>query len=350
MAEHSVLESTRAIQTGFPADPTRRGQRARRKVDSALWLSFAGQRLLRLAISVAIIVLLSFLMIRMVPGDPIRAALGAQASPELVARLRAENGLDGSLFEQARTFLSGLLVGDLGTSFTVQLPVADVILSRLPVTLALAAGGLLVAVLLALLLGFPVAMLTSGGRRRRLRGAFVATTGLIGTVPEFILSIAFVFLFAITLGWLPSAGADGPSAFVLPILALACGPAAVLSRTLRVEVSRVLGEDYVLIARSKHLGRWRLALRHVLPNAAVAAMTLSVLLLASLIGGAVLVETVFAMPGLGMTVVSAVINRDYPLVQGIIMFLGIFVVVVMTLLDTLLAVIDPRRLQGGAAR
>lgn len=308
------------------------------------WLRFARQRLTRLAISAAAIVVLSFALIRLVPGDPIRAALGPQASAELVETLRRSNHLDGSLSDQFSAFLAGLVRGQLGTSFTTQLPVADVIAARLPVTLTLAFGGIALAVVIALIVGFPVAICTRGARRRGVSGVFLGVTGVISAIPEFVLAIIVIAVFAVALRLLPSGGVSGPESFILPILCVALGPAAALSRTLRAETSRVLDEEFMLIVRSKRLSRARTYLRHVLPNAIVSTIALGSILLASAIGGTVLVEKVFAMPGLGTTAVTAVVNRDYPLVQAIVILLGLAVVLIMTLLDVLLAVIDPRRL------
>lgn len=306
------------------------------------WMRFAGRRLARLVVSLWVLVTASFLMIHLIPGDPVRRALGPTAPASLVASRRAELGLDQPLLVQYTDYLRGIVTGDLGVSISSRLPVDQVIAQRLPATLQLAAIAFLVALAIALPLGLIMGVATRGGRRRRTELAFSGTSIAVGAVPEFLLAVSLVYVFAVELGWLPVAGQSGPSSFVLPVLALALGPAVALARILRVEVLTVLQTDYVRTGRAKRLADRRIYLRHVLPNALTAVITLGALLLSGLVAGTVLVENVFAWPGLGTTIVASILGKDYPVVQGVVLVYGAGVLLVNLLADVTLALLDPR--------
>jgi peptide/nickel transport system permease protein len=169
---------------------------------------------------------------------------------------------------------------------------------------------------------------------------------VLGTIPDFLLGVALVAVFAVDLGWFPVASRDGAASYVLPVLALAIGPAAVLARIVRVEMLTVLETDYVRTARAKRLPALRIHLRHALPNAVTATLTLGGMLLASMVAGTVLVENVFAWPGLGSTIVESIVGKDYPLVQGTVLVYGVIVLVVNNLVDVALALLDPRSTIG----
>lgn len=310
------------------------------------WTRFAVRRSGRLLVSLWVLVTAAFLMIHLVPGDPVRASLGPTASAELVAARRESLGLDQPLWAQYVTYLRGLLTGDLGTSFGSQLPVADTIAQRLPATATLALLAFLTAVLVAVPVGVAVAVATRRGRAPRTELGFASTSVFLATIPDFLLAVALVWVFGVTLGWLPIAGQDGAASFVLPVLALAVGPAAVLARIVRVEMLAVLETDYVRTARAKRLPPAAVHLGHALPNAVTASLTLGGLLLGQLVAGTVLVESVFAWPGLGSTIVESILAKDYPLVQGTVLVYGIGVLIVNTLVDVALAVLDPRSTIG----
>ncbi len=306
------------------------------------WLRFAVRRLGRLLVSVWVLVTAAFAMIHVIPGDPVRAALGPTAPQSVVAARRAALGLNDPFVTQYLHYLRGVFSGDMGVSMTSGLPVSTAIGDRLPATLALAVGAFVLAVLIAVPLGVGMAVLTRGGRRRPLELGFTATSVVLGMVPEFLLAVGFVYLFAVRLGWLPVAGRAGLVSYVLPICSLAIGPALVLARIVRVEMLAVLRADYVRTARAKRLPDRLVYFRHALPNAVTATITICGLLLSSLVVGTVLVENVFAWPGLGSTIVSAILAKDYPMVQAIVLVYGVGVLLVNLAVDVALAALDPR--------
>ncbi|MFF3671197.1 ABC transporter permease [Microtetraspora malaysiensis] len=296
----------------------------------------------RLALSLFVLVSAAFAMLHLVPGDPVRAALGDDAPAALVEARRHELWLDRPLWEQYTHYLHRLITGDLGTSMVSGLPVGDVIGARFPATATLAALSLAVVLLVSVPTGMAMAALTRGERHRAAELTFTGVTGALSLIPEFLLAVGLVAVMSVGLGWLPVAGMSGPASYLLPVLALACGPAAALSRIVRVESLKVFGQDYIRTARSKRLPRRLIYLRHALPNLLTAALTIGGLLAGGLIAGTVLVETVFAWPGLGSTIVQSIQGKDYPLVQGIVLVYGGIVLVVNLGVDLLLGVLDPR--------
>ena len=316
------------------------------------WARFAFRRGGRLLLSLWVLVTAAFLMIHLVPGDPVRAALGPMATPELVEATRHQFGLDLPLWEQYFHFIGGLFTGDLGSSIQLRLPVADIIGHRLPATIALGLTGFVLALVIAIPVGVVLAVATRRGRRRWLELGFSTTSVILGTIPDFLFGVALVWLFGVTLQWLPVAGAAGPESYVLPALALAIGPAVILARIVRIELLTALDADFVRTARAKRLTPRRIVFRHALPNALTAALTVGGLLLGSLIAGTVLVENVFAWPGIGSTVSGSILGKDYQLVQGIVLVYGIGALLVNTFVDVALAAIDPRSTvldEGGAS-
>ncbi|WP_409462564.1 ABC transporter permease [Amycolatopsis sp. GA6-003] len=306
------------------------------------WLTFGARRLGRFVVSLWVLVTMAFLMIQLIPGDPVRAALGLTAPIELVNARRAALGLDHPLWQQYLDYFGGLFRGDLGTSMLTGQPVGDIISDRLPATLQLALPAFVVVIGLAIPLGLTFAVLTRGGRRRGAELGFTSATVLFAAIPEFLFAVALVAFFAVQLGWFPVAGHDGAGSLVLPVIALALGPASTLARIVRVETLSVLGDDFVRTARAKRLPARLVYLRHALPNALTATLTLGGLMLTSLVAGTVLVENVFAWPGLGSTISQSILQKDYPLVQGIVLVYGIGVLLVNLIVDLLLAVLDPR--------
>ena len=180
------------------------------------------------------------------------------------------------------------------------------------------------------------------GRRRGGELAFTSVSVLVAAVPEFLIGVGLVALLGVGLGWFPVAGADDVSSYVLPVAALAIGPAAVLARIVRVELLSVLGADFVRTARAKRLPARLVYVRHALPNALTASLTLGGLMLTALVAGTVLVENVFAWPGLGSTIVQSIVTKDYPLVQGVVLVYGVGVLLVNLLVDVVLGLLDPR--------
>jgi peptide/nickel transport system permease protein len=306
------------------------------------WVRFAARRLLRLLVSIWVLLTAAFLMIHLIPGDPVRAALGITASADLVNARREQLGLNDPLWSQYGHYLRDLFTARFGTSTISGLPVSQVIADRYPATLELAVYAFLVAVALSVPLGLIMAVLTRSGRRRRLELGFTSTSVFLGTVPEFLVGAALVYVFGVRLGLAPIAGRAGPGSYVLPVLALAIGPAAVLARITRVETLAVLEADFIRTARAKRLPDRRLYLRHALPNSLTATVTVAGLLLGGLVAATVLVENVFAWPGLGSTIVSSILAKDYPVVQAIVLVYGLGVLLVNLVVDVGLALLDPR--------
>jgi peptide/nickel transport system permease protein len=281
-------------------------------------------------------------MIHLVPGDPVRAALGPSAPQSLVAQRKADLGLDKPLVTQYVDYVRNVLHGDLGTSMTSGESVTDVIRQRGPLTLKLAGIAFLIAVLAAVPLGLLMAALTRDSRRRGVELGFTATTGAIAAIPSFLIAVALVYLFAVTWRVFPVAGHAGVSSYVLPVAALVLAPIASLSRVVRVEGLRVLDQDYIRTARGKRLPARLVYPRHALPNTLTPTLTLAGLLLGGLIAGTVLVENIFSWPGLGTTLVQAVVQKDYPTVQAVAVVFGTVVLLANFAVDIALGAIDPR--------
>ncbi|MBO0825625.1 MAG: ABC transporter permease, partial [Actinobacteria bacterium] len=246
------------------------------------------------------------------------------------------------LWLQYAHWLQNLFAGQMGTSITQGLPVSELIGQRLPATLELALYSFLLSIAISVPLGTIMAVLTRAGRRRTVELAFTSTSVVLASIPGFLLAVGLVYVFSEHLRWTPVAGQSGFVSYILPVLSLSLGSALVLSRVLRVEMLAVLQADFIRTARAKRLPHWLVYLKHALPNALTATITLSGLLLSGLVAGTVLVENVFAWPGLGMTIVQSILAKDYPVVQGIVLVYGIGVLLVNLAVDVLLALLDPR--------
>ncbi|WP_307831226.1 ABC transporter permease [Nucisporomicrobium flavum] len=307
-----------------------------------VWVRFAVRRTGRLLLSLWVLVTAAFLMIHALPGDPVRAALGPTAPLELVQQRRTAMGLDDPLWLQYAHYLGNLLSGDMGSSMTTGLPVSEIIGARMGATVELAVLAFAVAVIVSVPLGTLMAVLAGDGRRRAGDWMFTSTSVVLATIPEFLVAVCLVFVFGVQLGWAPVAGRSGPGSYVLPVLALALGPAFVLARLVRVEMLAVLQTDYIRTARAKRLPPRVVYLRHALPNAVTAGLTMGGLMLGALVAGTVLVENVFAWPGLGGTIVSSILAKDYPTVQGVVLVYGVGVLLVNLAVDVALALLDPR--------
>lgn len=328
-----TLQEAPSVETVTPSSARRR-DRSR--------TAYVARRLLELVVGLWVVVTISFLMVQLIPGDPVRASLGITAPADLVESRRESLGLNDPILTQYWNYLTSLLHGDLGTSFVSQLPVRDVIADRLGATLQLALLALGVVVIGGFTLGLLFARLNRSRHGRSLDLGFLGVSGLLTAMPEFVTAVALTAVFAVSLQWLPSAGMDGAASYVLPVLALGLGPMASMARIVRVEGLRILDEDYLRTARSKRLGVPRVYLLHVLPNSLTATLTVTGLMLSSLVAGTVLVETVFAWPGIGSATVSSITQKDIPMTQGLVLVLGAIVLVVNFLVDMVLTAIDPR--------
>ena len=303
----------------------------------------------RVAAFVATLVFLSalvFLVVRVLPGDPATLILGVESNPETVARLRQALGLDRPLAVQYVDWLARAARGDLGTSIQYDVPVGRLILSRLPVTLPLAfmAAAIMVAVAL------PLGVYAATRHRRAGDYAAMLVSQLGIAVPAFWSGLLLILLFSVRLGWFRSGGFDGWSAGVvagvkallLPAIALGAFQAAVLVRATRSAVLDVLREDYVRTARAKGLGERRVVARHALRTAMIPIVTVMGIQLGQLIAGAIVLESVFALPGLGRLALIAIGARDLPVVQGVTLFVAASIVFINFAVDLAYAALDPR--------
>jgi peptide/nickel transport system permease protein len=288
------------------------------------------------------LVVVCFLIVRLVPGDPAFAVGGTDATDAQRAQIRQQLGVDKPLPEQFTTYLSNLLHGDLGTSFHTQEPVSQVVRDRIRPSLQLAFIGLAIVFLTAIPGGLLAGVFSREGRHPKFDLSFTAVTSVLSSLPEFLTATFLAFIFAVWLNWLPVAADTSWAGVILPALAVSLASTAFLMRIVRTETMSVLATDYIRTARSKRLSSRRVYVRHVLPNAATAALSIGGLVFANIFGSAVIVENVFARPGLGTALVSSVLTRDYPTTQGLILVFGIIVVVVNALVDLVSALVDPR--------
>lgn len=281
---------------------------------------------------------LVFALIHLVPGDPAQSMLGESAAPEDVERLRDSLGLNRPLLVQYQAFLGGLITGDLGRSFRYGTPVASEIRSRLARTLQLALAAMAVAILVAIPLGIVAAVW---------RGTAIdhaaMTVSLIGiSMPNFWLGPLLAILFAVELGWLPVAGTGTPAHLVLPAVTLGAALAAILARMTRASLLEELRELYVLAARARGVSRARAVLRHAFRNSLIPIVTIIGLQFGAVLTGTIITETIFAWPGVGRLLIQAINFRDYPLVQGCILFIAFTYVLMNLLTDLAYGLLDPR--------
>jgi peptide/nickel transport system permease protein len=313
-------------------------------------LNFLAQRLASAFLVLVLVSALSFGIIWLVPGDPTAVLLDANTSPEQVARLRAQLGLDKPLLLQIVEWYGRILRGDLGQSILLNRSVMAAILERLPVTLALAGISLLLAVVLGVAAGIIAAM-----NHNRWPDQLIMATALLGlSVPDFWLGLMMVFLFAVQFGWFPTGGfvplqdsvAGWARSIAMPALALALVQMGFIARMARASMLEVLSQDFIRTADAKGLSRADIVLRHGLPNALVPILTVIGIVAGALLGGTVIIEQVFSLPGIGRLVIGAVLSRDFPVIQGGLLFLAVIYLAVNLIVDVLYAVVDPRvRLQ-----
>lgn len=284
------------------------------------------------------ITLILFIMLRALPGDPAQTIAGEMATQEEVENIRHQLGLDRPAYIQYAKFLGRLVRFDLGQSARTQGPVTDEILARLPNTLLLA----VVAIFLACLFGIPAGII-SAVRPYSILDYFVTSGALFGiSMPVFWLGLMLVVVFSVTLQWLPAGGTGTWKHAVLPSITLAAFVVAFIARMTRATMLETLSQDYVTTARSKGLREQIVIIRHALHNALIPIITMIGLQFGSLLGGAVLTETVFAWPGMGRLIVDSILARDYPVIQGTILVFGLLYVVVNLIVDLLYAYVDPR--------
>ena len=304
---------------------------------------FFFRRLLQLIPTLAFILVVVFVLVRLLPGDPTSAILGDRALDADVARINQNLGLDRSIPVQFALFLNSVATGDLGNSITLKLPVTTLIAQRLPVTVMLTVMAAVLALVMAVPLAFVAALRREELADSIIRGAF--QVGL--SMPVFYLGLILLTVFGARLGWFPVGGyGDGFVSHLyhlfLPAFTLALSLAAILMRNLRAAIIGVVDAEYVAFARAKGIAPWVVLLRHVLRSALISTVALFGLSIGTLLGGAVITETVFAIPGAGRLMIDSIYGRDYPVVQGMTMALAVIVSLTFFLTDVVDAWLDPR--------
>jgi len=309
-------------------------------------LPYLIKRLGSLIASLFVASLVIFACIEIVPGDPASFMLGVNAQPDTINALREELGLNTSYTQRYLSWISGLLKGDLGTSYTYRSPVSDIVADRLQVSVPLA----LYALTLTILIAFPVGVLAAAWRGSAVDLFVMGATQLGIAVPNFWFAILMVIVFAINLGWFSAGGFPGwdagilavIKALTLPAVALALPQASILARVMRSSLLDTLSEDYIRSARAKGLSQRQVMWRHALRNAMIPVLTIIGLQFSFLLAGAIIIENVFFLPGLGRLVFQAITQRDLIVVESVVMLLVFAVVLVNFLVDLAYAWVDPR--------
>lgn len=293
-----------------------------------------------------VVSVVSFLIIWLVPGDVASEIAGPDATPAELASIREDLGLDRPILERALIWYRDLLQGDLGQSYLLGRSVTDAVLERLPITLSLAGIALVLTIALGLLLGIIAAV-----RHNTLADQGAMTIALLGlSIPDFWFGIVLIFLFGVQLGWLPTGGYVSPSedfagwlrSMTLPALTLAFTQMGVVARMTRSSMLDVLGQDYIQTARAKGLRARAVIFKHALLNALVPVVTLIGVITGVLLGGAVVIETVYSLPGVGRLIIGAIQRRDYPIIQGGLLMTSATFVLVNVVVDILYGWLDPR--------
>ncbi|MCD7061072.1 ABC transporter permease [Pelagibacterium xiamenense] len=308
--------------------------------------AFLFQRALSFAISVVVASLVVFVVLEVVPGDPAAFMLGLNAAPDTVAALREQLGLDAPVWMRYLGWIGGIFTGELGTSYTYRVPVAELIAARLWVSVPLAAYALTLSTLIA----FPVGILAAARRGSAVDAGVMGGTQLGIAVPNFWFAMLLVLVFSVTLRWFSAGGFpgwdagafEGLRALTLPAIALALPQAAILARVMRSALLDTLEEDYIRTARAKGLTRGQALWRHAVRNALIPVLTILGLQFSFLLAGAIIIENVFFLPGLGRLVFQAISARDLIVVRSVVMLLVIAVILVNFLVEIAYSLVDPR--------
>ncbi len=309
-----------------------------------MW-AYIVRRVGALFVTLFVVSIVIFVVMRVIPGDPAQIILGTEADPDLLQRTRAALGLDQPLYVQYVDWVSGIPLGDWGRSLTYNTPALGLILSRLVVTAPLAGLSIVLVTVLSIPLGLFAA--THHNRVGDYGVLLVSQLGL--SIPSFWFGILLILLFSVFLGWFPAGGFPGWEnpltalrSLLLPAVALSLSRAAIVARVTRSSLLEVLGEDYVRTARSKGLHERNVIYRHALRNAMISVVTVLGLQLGALFAGTIVVESVFYLPGMGRMVITSISQRDLPVVQGIVLFIAVLIIVVNFGVDLLYGVLDPR--------
>lgn len=309
-------------------------------------ISYLTKRLASLVLSLFVASAVIFLVIEVIPGDPAAYMLGMNARPDTIAALRTELGLDGSVFERYVGWVTGMLQGDFGVSYTYRTPVATMVADRLWISLPLA----LYALFLTVVIAFPVGIFAASRRGQAGDYGVIGATQIGVAIPNFWFAMILILVFAINLRWFSAGGfpgwedgfLQGLKALTLPAVALALPQAAILTRVMRSSLIDVLGEDFMRTARAKGLSTQQAIFRHGLRNALIPVLTIIGLQFAFLLAGGIIIEQVFALPGLGRLVFQSISQRDLVVVESVVMLLVFAVIMTNFLVDLAYALVDPR--------
>ncbi len=298
---------------------------------------YIASRLLQAVLTTFGVMTIVFFVMRL-SGDPVLLLVPEGATREHIDALRRELGFDQPIWRQYLTFLAGLLRFELGVSVVQRIPAWDILASRIPYTLALAGAALVVAIGLGVPAGITMAVWRGRWFERPIAALVVAGQSM----PTFLTGILMIMLFAVTLRWLPSSGVDGPASVIMPAIALGMLSMSTFARMARIAVVDELGKDYVRAGLARGLSPGKVVARHVLRNASIPVVTIAALEIGNLLAGAIIVETVFAWPGIGQLAIQAIQSRDFLVVQAIVLFVSLVYVVVNLAADLVYAGIDPR--------
>ncbi|QAA21625.1 ABC transporter permease [Sporolactobacillus terrae] len=309
-------------------------------------LKFIIKRLINLIPTLLIVAVIVFVITRIIPGDPASVMLGPQASASDIHRLKEQLGLNDSMIVQFIHYLNGLIHLDLGESFAYKQSVLTLIIERFPNTLILT----ICAFAFALLISIPAGVIAATRKGSLLDYAFTVTSLFGISIPVFWLGLMLVLLFSVTLGWLPATGMGeaGESMWsfiahlILPSITLSTIPMANFSRITRASMLEVMNQDYITAAKAKGVSRFFVTMKHGFKNALTPILTVAGMEISSLLGGAVLTETIFSWPGMGQLVVEAINKRDYIVVQGSVIFLAVLYVLINLIVDVLYKVVNPK--------
>ncbi len=305
------------------------------------------KRLLQALGVIFTISLITFFILNIVPGDPVQLMLGDFATPEAIEAYRHQMGLDKPVVVQYFNWLGGMLTGDFGTSYYKHTAVLTLLSSAFTITFKLAIFSYILALVIGLTFGILAAVMHNSAVDRILMT--LAVTGI--SAPNFWIAIILQIVFALTLGWFPLSGTSSWQCYVLPAVALGLRYAASIARITRTSMLEVMQQDYMRTARAKGLGKVTIIMRHAFRNALVPVVTVAGTDLGNILTGSMLIETVFAINGIGKLLVDAINQRDLPLVQGGVMYIAVICVVIYFIVDMLYAVIDPRiRINGGSSK
>lgn len=301
-------------------------------------IRYVGKRLLQMIPILLAVAILVFTLMYFVPGDPVQIMLGDSATPEQIAAARTQFGLDKPYLIRLWNYLTGILHLDFGTSYTQGSSVAEELALRFPRTLTLST----LSILVTIIVGIPIGIQCAIHANKMSDKVWMFLTMLGNSMPAFWLALMLVLLFSVKLGWLPSNGTGGLEYYILPVAANSIGSLASIARQTRSSMLEVIRSDYVVTARAKGLSERKVIWNHALPNALIPIITICGSRFGFLLGGTVILETVFSIPGIGMYMVNGINSRDYPVVQGSIIYVAFIFAFIMLITDLIYAYVDPR--------